>query len=67
MKKIELHPEELRVESFPTAAAEPARGTVRGAAATPATGCAICATNTLCAGTQAFGGSCFNGCTVDDC
>ena len=59
MKKLELRPEELRVESFPTAAAGPARGTVRGADATPATGCALCGT--------AAAGTCFNGCTIDDC
>ncbi|HSU15681.1 hypothetical protein [Longimicrobium sp.] len=60
MKKFRLAVEELCVESFGTAAADPARGTVRAAEATPATGCALC-------GTAAVGGSCFNGCTIDNC
>ncbi|HEX6746626.1 MAG TPA: hypothetical protein VF092_04970 [Longimicrobium sp.] len=58
-KKLRLAVDEVRVESFPTAAAVPARGTVRGAEATPRTGCALCGT--------AAAGTCFNGCTIDDC
>lgn len=35
MKKLRLNPEDLTVESFPTATAADERGTVRGHAATP--------------------------------
>ena len=43
MKKVKLETDELRVESFATAAPEPVPGTVRGAEASfPATGCIQC-------------------------
>lgn len=56
MKKLTLELGELRVETFATAAAEPAHGTVQGAEASfPATGCI------QCAGTQARM-TCYAGC-----
>ena len=60
MKKMMLELAELRVESFATAAAEPARGTVQGAEASfPATGCI------QCAGTQARM-TCYAGCPTGE-
>jgi hypothetical protein len=60
MSKIRLEPEELSVESYPTAAPEPQRGTVRAEEASLAT-CLV-----QCAGTVAYVGSCYNGCTADN-
>ncbi|MBV9108137.1 MAG: hypothetical protein JO306_01870 [Gemmatimonadetes bacterium] len=59
MSKIRLEPDELSVESYPTAEAEPQRGTVQGEEASVVSGCP------QCAGTVAYVGSCYNGCTMD--
>jgi hypothetical protein len=57
MEKKKLAADQLRVDSYPTGAPEPPRGTVLGAAATLPN----------CAGTVAVVGSCYNGCTMDLC
>jgi hypothetical protein len=59
MRKIQMDLGELRVESFATAAAEPARGTVNGAEASFATGCI------RCMGTQARM-TCYDTCPTGD-
>ena len=59
MKKIQMDPQELRVESFPTAAVAPERGTVNGAEASfYATGCIQCGT--------AARMTCYAGCPTGD-
>ena len=60
MKKVQLRPEELRVESFPTASVDVGAGTVRahaGTLAPPSCPAPLCQTydDTVCGVTQACG------------
>jgi len=60
MKKMTLDMDSLHVETFDTEkAAKVARGTVQGEEASVVSGCP------QCAGTVAYVGSCYNGCTMD--